>query len=69
MLTILWVRHSDWAAWGFLVSVPPCLGHQLEDPKAGGWNHLKAHLLLGWLVVAGGLLKALLSVGFVPGLV
>lgn len=62
MLMIVWVRHLDRAAWGCLVSVPPRLGHQLKDSKARGWNHLKAHLLIGWLIVAGGPIGALLSV-------
>lgn len=67
MLMIMWVRHLDRAAWACLVSVLPCLGHQLKDSKARGWNHLKAHLLIGWLVVAGGSLEALLSLcGFCP---
>lgn len=37
----LWVRNSQSAEQGWLVTAPQCLGPKLEDLQARCWNHLK----------------------------
>lgn len=39
-------RNLDSERQGQLGSVSPCLGPQMEDLKARGWNHLQSHSLL-----------------------
>lgn len=66
MFIILGNSVSEGFTQEWLVSVS-CVGPQLEDSKAGGWNHSKAYSLMTYLIPQLGL-KHLYMTSLYPGL-